>query len=245
MVDYIPVREFSKLTAYENLSYIYSMFTSLSLKLLISRTLGYFCFFLSLSQKTPQIATLYNKKTTQGLNKNSIYFDFLSGIIEVMYCWHNKLSFHTWVGSLKSCLLELIILILFWHYSNNKMCKSLLNSEQIFFFGSLILFILICLTDGGILFLKLPEIYWWSLIKLKIPLNGFSKISTIYKILKSEKVEGVSETRYIMGFFKHSLKIIIVYLDSKNNSILFNEFFNAILNLSVYLVVKNKKWKKL
>ena len=207
------------------------------LRVITSRTIGYIHLFLSFTVKIPQIKKIYSTKCTKGLSDYSIYSDLFHVVFVTLYYWHATLPFHTWAGSIVSFLSNFIILLLFWFYSETK-ASFHQKVKRVFFLGFLLFFIFLCITDGSVLPVKIPNFVWWIMINSKLPLVTISRFSQILKIVRTGQVKAVSETTYLIKLVKNASKTSMLLLETKNLTIIINHVYSGLLGLLVYICIK-------
>jgi hypothetical protein len=203
---------------------------------ILSRLIGYLHFILSLTSKLAQINLIIMKKSAEGLSETSLFLDLVSILFEFLYCYKTSMPLHTWIGTFFNYISTYIVIVLFWIYSEEK--KSVYeNFKRLVLCISNFILIFVCLFDGKLINLNIPEYFWVTMLNFRIPMITTSKLSQIIKIFKTGQVKAVSETRYLLAIIKNSSKILMITLESASWSLIFCKVYTLTFNLFIYIQI--------
>lgn len=210
------------------------------LKLILAKVFGTIILIMSFTLKLPQIKDMIRLKSSKGISATSSYFDFLSVVFSLVYCYKTKTPFTIWAEYVSIIIQNFLIIALAWKYSPVKIGFQ----EKAFRF----LFIIISINFIYIgMFTDLfPKWMYDIMAASNIPIVSVSRAGQIYELIKYKKAGAVSFDSFLMRFLKNSLKFVCLLIETNDSMLLFNQLYNALMNLIVMgLIVYYRRNEKL
>lgn len=198
----------------------------------ISQIFSYIILTLSFTLKLPQIMSIIQKKSVEGLSLGSIYLDFFNVYFQFMYTYKQNVNAKVWGEYLCIGAQNLSIILLYWFYEKkeNQNFKIFLSR----FFGILILLIVFSV---GLLTNLYPDWIWISFALTNIPTVLFSRIFQIFSLLKTKNPGSLSASSFTMRFTKNYMQAFYLFIQVGDYILIFNQIYNGTLSLTVYLLI--------
>jgi len=201
-------------------------FSNECLSLLISKTSALLVFFLACISKLPQIISIYLAKSNKGLSYLSIYSEIYLFFFNCVYSRYKNAYFSTICENIIIFLQSVIILMLAWKYSKNKISYF----EKLIFSLSLNAIIYMCSND------KVNERMWEFIGKSYLILLTFSRISQIYFIYSNKSTGSLSLLAVWLTLLWSLAKILSSMTEAQDFINILSYVYSAALNFILILV---------
>ncbi len=179
----------------------------MDIKWIISKLLGYSIVSLSFIFKLPQIISMYKDKMIKGLSELSLMSEILVYSNTALYSYHLKMPFSTWGENLIIVTQCIIILLLFYLYSNWSNISIIHKLQRLLLLPLLFAFVIVS-VDG-----KLITEEHWSLIASSplffVSTSRISQIINSYRVKSTGPLNIVTFILGIMGNLARGYTIII------------------------------------
>lgn len=196
----------------------------------ISKLLGYSVSIGSLLTKLPQIAAIYQSRTTTGLSLSMYGIESITQYINILYHYTNKYSINTYGENINFFASNVIILLLFVKYSTSN--KQTLHAVR---------WLLAPVLFSGLIYQ--PQ-YLSKLQSCAAPLYIISRIPQIYQNYTTQSTGQLSSATYTANFVGSVIRILTTATQLNNNLVLQSMFVtscicNGILLAQIYMYRNN------
>ena len=209
-------------------------FSKQCFSLLLSKFLGYSIIFFSFILKAPQIKSLYETKSDEGLSYYSMYFEIILSLTTALYAIHRKAPFSTYGETLVILIQTFLILLLCWKYTK----RGITRLEKILFLVLINLIIYVCLSGN------LTVAHWEMVASSSLILLSLTKFTQIYASWKSKSTGSLSMFTFFMAFMGCNARIFTTITEAFDIYILIQYVYSAFLNFvvmaQIYMYGKNK-----
>ncbi|XP_065360384.1 solute carrier family 66 member 3 [Calliphora vicina] len=184
--------------------------------------------------KIPQINTIRQNKSSQGISVFGLCLELFSYTVMMSYNYTNGYDFLSYMEYPILLMQEYVLIYFVFKYQNLLGVKTQIVS----------VFYVIIAT---LIYMKLfPVIILQFLVPFCTPIGATSKVLQLVAILRSKDASSVSRTTWALSAFTNFTRIYTVYVQSHDLMLLSNFMISTFLSSSVFVaacVYKTKKTK--
>ncbi|CRL00228.1 CLUMA_CG013502, isoform A [Clunio marinus] len=178
-----------------------------------------------LVSKFPQILTIYQQKSAQGLSLKSLTIEVISYSISTLYNFTNR---YRWINYFEYIVLIiqdyiLVAVVLFY--------RRQINQKTIMIFTSYV--VIVSLFGFSIL----PKSILTFLIPGTLPMSVISKSMQLVEIIRTKDSRAISSITWFISAFSNLTRIYTIMLDSMDYMLLTNFVVSTLLSSAVFVSV--------